>query len=458
MDEFSRKLDEQTARHRQRRQQDRQEIFGQEAAEAMATPGPALPDLRNLPLAEALTAYETWAEQTVAQEQQQFIDARLQVMQAEAVASASPPLAQQSPLVQLRQIDNLVERLFDLRRVFPHIRPQTDVFVCETTTEFLRPLHAIGLSAQEQARLTNTGPVRERLAYYLPDEGCYVNGLLLRQRAQAATTVEALAHTETFYEAVTAVTQQMYGWGFLLDYTLAGQERKRLKLWHNDLAHHLGLTSPANRHQPQDRVIQFYTSLTQAGWCRWVTEAVLRMAQRKQLGGWQQTAFTFKKFGYLLKRLATDVGEQPISEFFVPVFNVIQESLMTSQTGLKMLHTRLNQLRQWAIDNEQQLQRRFNWSCQTWLERTLLNSIEARLGSFCLPYALTIAGHVTYQIEQRSPDALKHDLVTVPQSSIDTRLWMLSALEKQVKYNVTSMANGAWEKFHFESPPELKRA
>ena len=459
MDEFRRKLEAQRVRHRQQQAETRQEVFGQDAAD-LWSPRPSLPDLSQMPVTEALAAYEAWAEQAIVQERQQFIDSRLQTMQADPVMATAIPLAQQSPLVQLTQIDNLVEQLFDLHRVFPHIRPQTDIFVCQSTAEFLRPLTRIGLSTAEQIRLSqqSDAPILKRIAYYLPDEGCYVNGPLLLQQAQTATVAEALAHTDTFYQVVTAVTQQMYGWGFLLDYTLAGQERKRLNLWPDELAHHLGLTQPASPYQAQSQVVHYYGSLASAGWCRWITAAVLQMAQRKQLGGWQQTQFTWQKFGKLLKRLATDVGEQPISEFFVPIFNAVQDTFMTSQTGLTMLHKQLNKSRQWAAENEVRLQQRWGWSAQAWLQQTLLNSVEARVGSFCLPYALTVAGHVTYQIDQVTADKLTHDLAQVPQSSLDTRLWMLSALEKQVKYNVTSMANGAWEKFHFESPPELKRA
>lgn len=462
MDEFARKIEAQREQHRQEMDETREILFGPTARSSR----PLMPDMSNLSIDDAISAYTTWVETAVSTNQQAWLAARLPpapTPSPETEARLRQTLAQQPAATQLAYVDNLVEELFDIRRIFPTVRHNTDVYFCRTTAEFVRPLAAIGLSAAEQNRLIAQGnqgvfdgPVLAYDAYYLPDKGCYVNGPRL---ANGRDPEQALDDPETFFRAVQAIAQTMWGWGFLIDYSEAGQQRKRANLWQPEVAAQLGLADLAASYPPLVTQIRQHAVLLETGWSTWIGEVVMQAARRQKLGGWERPSFSHKDFWQILRSAIGEiVSEMPGWDLFLPVKGGLRQLMGTHEDGQAYVHRQLVKRRTAVLNLETKIQQVSGRSGATWLSRLVLDKVEARVGSFCMPYAMLIAANISYDLNAPGLAALTNNPALVPQGSMDTRLWLLSYLDESVKYDVSTMAIAAWDILNLASPLALRQA
>lgn len=464
MEEFAKKLEA-------KRQQSRteratwQEQMGWEATRTIS-----LPDLSGLGLEESLYAYDAWASGPLNAARQVYMAARLKLPQAPTAADGAAELAadlhRQPAARQLTYVDDLVEKLFDIRRIFPDVRHRTDVFYCHTAEEFVRPLTAIGLSPARQAALVAqaqagdwSGPVLSHVAYYLPDEGCYVNGALL---GAGGDPEEAVDNPETFFRAVAAIAQTMWGWGFLIDYSRSGQQRKASGLWRHEVAAQLGLpplTDPP--YPPLLAELRSHAQLVEPGWTMWITETVTQAARRHHLGKWEQPAFSHKDFWQILKdSVGEAVAELPGWELGLPILGGLQLLTARHEQGVQLIHNNLNRARRATQEIDRQLARyrpALSGTATIWLSRVILDRVESKVGGFCMPYAVLIAAHVDYDLNAANLAALPNNPAIFPQSSTDTRFWLLSYLDEAVKYDVSTMAIAALDRLYLDGPPQLRQ-
>jgi hypothetical protein len=409
-----------------------------------------MPDVSELTADNALTALDEWTAQTLWPERRAFVAERIEQAEQEMDATAESDLAERPAAEQLTYVDDIVEQLFDIRRVFPEERYRADVFYCETAVDFLHPLAAIDLSPTAQEQLSKRadfqGPVLGQVAYYLPGQGCYVNGPLLARRAGVSDPRAAVEQPDVFFQAVRAIARTMWGWGFLLDYSLAGKKRRETRSWQAEVAAQLGLAEPAPPHPERT-----FTQLAEAGWTAWMTEMITQAARRQRMGGWEQPAFSRKDFWQILKEMSGEiVSEAQWLDMLIPTWGALKKLRASHEVGQRRIHRQANRLRAAANRLDPAFQKATGWSCAAWLSRLLLDRVESKVGSFCMPYALLIAHDVDYRAAHVAPDS--------PQGSVDTRLWLLSYLDEGVKYSISAMAIAAWEELKVSSPVALRQA
>ncbi len=461
MDDFEQKLERQRQQHRVEMENTQETLFPENERRRVV-----MPDLVDLSIDEAIIAYETWAEAAISGEQEAFV-ARQQPIAPEPSSVNEEilraELAQKSAAEQLTYVDDIVETLFDIRRIFPDVRHKTDVFFCNTTAAFVQELHAIGLSDAEQSRLIAqaetgdfSGAVLSHVAYYLPDKGCYVNGPLL---ADGGDPEQAVDEPETFFRAVEAIAQTMWGWGFLIDYSTAGQQRKAAGLWRQEVAAQLGLTELTADYPPVAAQAREYALLLETGWAAWIGQVVTQAARREKLGGWERPSFSNREFWQIMKSTVGEmVSELPFWDMFLPLTGGVKELVSTHEDGQDFVHRQLNRSRTAVLKVEDKVQRLTGHSYVAWLSRAVLDKVESRVGSFCMPYAILIAANVEYDLDAPALDTLPNNPAMFPHGSIDTRLWLLSYLDESVRYDVSSMAIMAMDRLKLASPMELRQA
>lgn len=471
MDQFANRLEQKRQQHRQEREVWR-ERMGWEATRAIP-----LPELDGLSVAEALHAYAGWASGPLAQARQAYVAARLDLPAAAendaGPAALAAELARKPAARQLTYVDDLVEKLFDIRRIFPHIRHQTDIFYCRTAAEFVRPLAVIGLpSAQQEALIAQgeagdwSGPVLSHVAYYLPDEGCYVNGALLAAGCLTANgdPEKAVDDPETFFRAVAAIARTMWGWGFLIDYSHSGQKRKANGLWRQEVAAQLGLPPlETMSYPPLLAELQTYAQLVEPGWMMWITETITQAARRHRLGHWEQPTLSAKDFWQILKEAVGEaVSELSGWDVLLPILGGLQLLTARHEQGVQLIHRNLNRARQAARQMDRLLgglesAHGSPGTATAWLSRVILDRVESKVGGFCMPYAVLIAAHVDFDLTAPDLAALPNNPALFPQSSTDTRFWLLSYLDAAVKYDVSTMAIAALDRLYLDGPPQLRR-
>jgi hypothetical protein len=169
------------------------------------------------------------------------------------------------------------------------------------------------------------------------------------------------------------------------------------------------------------------------------------------MGGWEQPAFSRKDFWQILKEMSGEiVSEAQWLDMLIPTWGALKKLRASHEVGQRRIHRQVNRLRAAANRLDPAFQKATGWSCAAWLSRLLLDRVESKVGSFCMPYALLIAHDVDYRAAHVAPDS--------PQGSVDTRLWLLSYLDEGVKYSISAMAIAAWEELKVSSPVALRQA
>lgn len=440
----------------------RRRVFG-EAADRLRPRVEPLPATAGMSIQEVLLAYGEWSARALERERQELIEERIPVRPA---AADSAPTAATTvlpdPAQPLAEVDGLVRRLFDVDSLTPVATRVTGVTVCQNSAEFLAPLTAIGLSLPEQRTLLQQAsqgravPALERAVYYLPGHGCFVNGPRVVERSGATDVAAALSDSDTFFVLVREITEVVWGWGFILDYSRYGAERHRLGLWQNELRAFLGLNPLPHPHQASADVAAYFAHLTARAWTAWVGEEVLRATRHQRLGG-QPPPPARRGLLRILGRLAQEVALQiPFAEVIDGVLETIQDVLSNDEAGLRAMHRRVNSFRRWADTYQELIQQRFGRSSADWLAGWLLEKVESQVGTYCLPYAVLIASHVEYSLDKFDADTLRIRIESAPREAIDTRLRMLAGLETFVKYDVQAVATAAWERLQLDSPDQLR--
>lgn len=445
IDDFGRKLNQQITRHQTQRTTTRSEVFGRNADFPIA-PEP-LPDLTGLSAEDALLAYDEWANNAVARQRTAFIEGRIVVESASYTRRQYRTLGDDNPL---EVVNELFEQLFDIGRIFPDVRPNTTIVPCGDSAEFIDPLIAANITTRQQAvRIQQT-----RLAYYLPERGCFVNGQKLRDIGGGTALHVALQQHDLFDRALCAVAEELWGWGFWLTYTRTGQERLRRGKWRDDLRHRLGITDTVNDVSYQHSI------LTVHGYCTWVGHILLDAARRRRNQAIEpRVRFSLRRLWEVVQKSTVEgVKQFAIADPLAALSAFLVTAATESRHVLHWIHRRLHKLH---AQPHQQVNRVlvgvFGRTLDELLSDHLINSVEARVGSFCVPYALLIAGHVEYNLQTTTPSELER-LLNDPYQSIDTRWWLLSKLDKVAKYDIATVANAAREQLYLDSPERLRSA
>ena len=83
-------------------------------------------------------------------------------------------------------------------------------------------------------------------------------------------------------------------------------------------------------------------------------------------------------------------------------------------------------------------------------------NMAARLGAYCLPYAVAIAATITYGIEAIGASDLAQVVQSEPRMNLDTRLFLLSMLELEGKGSLAELAEQARSRLSLAVPEALR--
>lgn len=397
----------------------------------------------------------------------------------EGEGRAGGPIAAQVALsgdALLQQLDALMWQAFDLNRHFPGAPlGKYPVIYCETLQEFFTPfvfdtdasesskqeaLASLIAEAEEQARAMNGGI----LGINVPGRGCYINGWLFGF-VRKITPRAALQDPAVLPHIVGTVCHEKLGHGYIAALTAVGQEKTRLGLWRFDLAKQFRLRTVDT---PQSALlfrkyalVHATSRFTEEGWATWIEQLMLWFAARKGLlPGVQapehpQARYSLAAVGQLLQQLrqnaAADSDERNFIELVAAVTQVLADDKNDFSPGDVFMAIRTWQ--QVAEFFDEIFAQAFGQPAVYVLGYLLLRKLEARLGWQNLPYAVAIAGNVSYDLEALAVTDLEQLLMNNPRLNVDARLALLSTLRLQPGQGPAELARLAREKLDF-APPE----
>ncbi len=452
--DFERRMQARIERRRTEYAAVHEELFG-ERPQPVAPP----PDLSGLPVDQALTAYEAWAEQRTLDTWSEFFQERERERPEPTLATELVDHLAGQPGKQLGLVDKLVNRAFDLDLRLPEIEPAHPLYYCTDLEEYAHPLTKhLGWPRERREFVlqrvrdgATDVPLLSEPVYDLHGVGTFVNGWLLG-RQRGISPYAALDGDRAFLaKTLGQVAAARWGRGFLRTYTALGQEMVAARLGHAPLRMAVGLPVP-----DEFRVVKRAFFLCRAGWSEWVQRFVHLRAHRllevhsREGDRWD----TLSELGELAWEHV--VPNLPGMQLAQGLLNFFLQSAKTLGLTLAFWDKGVNGVRRHYEGQEARPLPCCEQKLRNAVGRILIEDLERRVGTYNLPYALLIAGHVRYGLPGASmPELLGH--VREMRENPDGRLVLLTMLEPSTAYDPHRLAVVAEHQLELESPEAIRR-
>ena len=375
----------------------------------------------------------------------------------------------------LQQLDALMWQAFGLESRFPGAPlSQYPVIYCETLAEFFAPiLEDLDLSAstrqaalaayvaEAEAQASETGG--GTLGVNLPGRGCYVNGWLFG-RARKLAPRAALQDPALLPRIVETVCHEKLGHGYIAALTAVGQEKTRLGLGRFDLAQKFHLRAVDT---PQSALLRVKhgllynaTKFTEEGWATWIEQMMVWLAARHgvlpadKASEPVQPKYSLAAVAQALEQWRQAMPSQSQERQFFEVVGALTYILADDQNDYTEsdLFTAIRVWQDVAPLLDEAFGQVFGQPSLYVIGYLLLRRLEARLGWQNLPYAVALAGNVTYDLADIPATDLASLLQSDPRLNVDARLALLSALRLEPGQGPAELARQARERLGFALP------
>jgi hypothetical protein len=377
----------------------------------------------------------------------------------------------------LQRLDTIMWQSFDLSHIFPGAPlGQYPVVYCETLEEFFTPVLAdadVSDSTREEVLAAYVADAQAHaeesgggiFGVNLPGRGCYVNGWLFGF-AHGTSPRAALQDPAIFPAIMETVCHEKLGHGFIAALTAVGQEKTQLGLWRFDWARKFNLRtvdSPRSTLLRQKHNLVFEaTKFTEEGWATWIEQIMGWLAARHGLVDRDQAPvrpeakYTLEEVARLLDSLQKRVPreQRPTVERFAQATQLLLVN--TDPKAMDALFPAIQVWQQEAQLFDEVFAEAFGQPTLYVLGYLLSRRLEARLGWQNLPYAVAIAGNVTYDLENISLVDLATLLSSDPRLNVDARLALLGTLQLLEGQGPAALARLAREKLNLAVPESIQ--
>ncbi len=375
----------------------------------------------------------------------------------------------------LQQLDALMWQAFALDSRFPGAPlGKYPVIYCETLEEFFTQLvldadasesakqeYIAGMIAEAEAQARASGG--GTLGVNLPGRGCYVNGWLFGL-AHGGAAQAALQNPKVLPHIVATVCHEKLGHGFIADLTAIGQEKTNMGLWRFDLARRFALravdTPQSALLRAKDTQVYHATKFTEEGWATWIEHIMVWLAARQGLlpsngaPGPLQPKYSLAAVAQVLEYLRQGTPPRSDERQFMELVAALTQILTDDKNEYTEadVFTAVRAWQQLAPAFDEVFSQVFGQPTLYVLGYLLLRRLEARLGWQNLPYAVALAGNVTYDLETISLNDLATLLQSDPRLNVDARLALLGTLQLQPGQGPADLARLARERLGYATP------
>jgi len=372
----------------------------------------------------------------------------------------------------LQRVDALLWQAFDLASVCEDSPLQAyPVVYCETLEEFYAAIlvnQDISETIRQAVVEHEVAEARKRaeegsgtLGVNLPGQGCYINGWLFGIKSGRPARA-ALQNPATFPRIFGTVCHEKLGHGFISAFTAMGQEKTRLGLWRYELAQRFSLRtadSPQSSLLLRKHSLIHQTSvLTEEGWATWVTKALVGLAAANGLlspearDASPAEGYTLGALGALLQTLQEESPAE--AREHVEAFSAALQILLLEmdRDHDEMVFSAVRIVHALAPAFDAAFGKTFGQPTIYVVGYLLLRRLATQLGERNVPYAIMIAGNVTYELETTSVADLEGLLASDPRLNVDARLALLSRLTLQPGEDYRALASKARELLNLAVP------
>ena len=411
-----------------------------------------------------------------------------------AIWSAEPTPSREAPAVlpppgqprivlhgepALQQLDCLFAEEFDLARRFPdRTLAGFPTVYAETLEEFYAPYvdrMDISESSKQAVMAQLKGQVEEAAALgrggvygiYWPGRGCYLNGWLFARTAteagdgaQPMSARDALLDPQILPRILATAVHEKQGHGFVSEFTALGEEKKRLGLWRYDVARRFALRDVDTPERAllweKEAVVYQSSQLLEEGWSTWIEHHIMGHWAQANGRPWTQCRYALIQVWKPLAQLAKESEDATVEQAVLDIQKALEILFLAEAPALDDVHAAVLTLHHHSAIADDAFAHTLGQPAAYVIGYLLLWKMEARLGALCLPYAVAIAGNVTYGLDQVAATDLQRLVLRDPRLNVDSRLAHLSLLELENKGDVAELVRRAHEELNLAVPPALQ--
>jgi len=377
----------------------------------------------------------------------------------------------------LQEIDRRMLEEFRLPRYFSDVDLSSlPTIYCETLEEYFQP-YAELLDVSEQARQETIRKLAQearkvaaergggQFGVFWPGRGCYLNGWLFAYR-RAPSATAALRDPTILLHILNTVAHEKLGHGFISEYTTLGFEKKRLGTWRYDIAHRFDLRvadSPEGALLADKEAVVYASSqLLEEGWATWIEHHFRR--QRDQEGQEARAGqpprpnsrYSLTELWHVLSELAESAGDPESGQAARAVQSALSALFLDDTPSSEQLHSAVLTVHHNGPRLDGHVTRRLGQPLRYVVGYLLMRDLESRQGSFCVPYAVTIAANVMYRLETVAAADLCRLVAQDARLNVDSRLAHLRLLTLQRKGDVAELAGRAHHELNLAVPEALR--
>lgn len=356
----------------------------------------------------------------------------------------------------LALVDGWANEEFELDRLQRGTTKSPTVY-CETLEDFYGSFFAYrNLSPQEQARGVREESERARgalaegggavLGVNWPGRGCFLNGEAFARMHHKRDAAEALRCPRTFPHILSTAVHEKLGHGWLTESTARGREIRSVHLEQHEVARHfLRRTSDDPREallQDKWNLLLGTSKYAEEGYATWMESKVLTLAAARVAGGAaideRGVSLADAASVYPAATVAAQLREteDEACTHLADAVDYLTAAGPAERRDLAALmagafpHTDLGT---GSVERDEHLDticsEVFGQPLHYVVGYVLVEKLERRFGARSVPFALALAGNVSYGLDSISNADLRVALESNPQLRMDVRLAMLGTLD-----------------------------
>jgi hypothetical protein len=364
----------------------------------------------------------------------------------------------------LSDLDNAFLRIFKLTSYYPTSKLNYPTILCESLEEFFTPFLA-NLNYSEQAReqslknlISEAIQTAEKnkggiFGVNFPGQGCYLNGWLFAKLAGIKPR-DVSRDPNVFQTILGTASHEKLGHGFISAYSALGQLKTELGLSLVQIASQFGISpsddASVQLRYKQNSLLFFVSQFLEEGWATWIekylevhlfhTSNPLQHSLNNLIGAIQQLPKEIPNVEHLKEALMQSLGivlgdeDQTMKEILQAVYFLADTGGILDEYFMSCIHQPLRYA----------------------LGELICKKCEANLGELCVPYAVLIAGNVTFDPTKISATDLSNLLLNDPRLNPDTRLVAISRMKLETPGDIKELTKRVNSELSFSIPVEIR--
>jgi hypothetical protein len=379
---------------------------------------------------------------------------------------ADPQLAKINvyDVLKVEHVDEVFNRIFRIDEYFEGEGLRYPTYYCETLEEFFEPyMKHMALSQETKAQLIEmmTEQARQNAMFSSggtfgvnwPGDGCYLNGWLLSY-PDTDNPSAALENPEKIPIILEVLAHEKLGHGFLSEFTSLGREMQSIQLARFDLAEkfNIKLTDTPRGillREKWELLFQHFI-YAEEGYATWIERLMLR-----EMAGIDNKAYELADVKQLLEMLDANrsiprAGNYGLS--LAEAYSIVIEPW----NGIERIHEAVLMLESLENRLAEPFSRLFGQTPRYVIGSTILQQIENRFGTMMVPYVMSIAYNVSYDLESIANSDLERILIREPSMNIHSRLLSILALDEYAVNSVETLVAACRSTLNMAIPAQLQ--